>query len=225
MRKILSLLIFSTQLVYAQERPFWEEIQAFKRRDSIRLPQRKSILFIGSSSIAFWKNLHGDFPDRSVINRGFGGSGLPHVTEYADEIIFPYKPKQIVIYCGENDFYQGEGVTPEMVATRFEQLFTLIREKLPRTHIAFVSLKPSPRRQTLMPEMEKTNALVSNYLSKQKRASYINIYDVMLNAEGKPRKELFTEDDLHMNESGYAIWKRSIEPYLKRTRKPRADQV
>lgn len=217
----LLLFIFSSQFVYSQERPFWKEIQAYKKQDSLNFPARKSILFVGSSSFAFWKSLSQDFPQRRVINRGFGGSGLPHVIQYADDIIFPYEPKQIIIYCGENDFYQGEGVTPEMVAARFEQLFKKIRKELPRTHIAFVSLKPSPRRQALMPEMLKTNALIKDYLDKQKRASYINIYDVMLDAQGNPRKELFTEDNLHMNENGYAIWKRSIEPHLKKTGKPR----
>ena len=36
----------------------------------------------------------------------------------------------------------------------------------------------------------------------------------MLDAAGKPRKELFVEDDLHLNAHGYAIWQRIIQPYL-----------
>jgi len=37
----------------------------------------------------------------------------------------------------------------------------------------------------------------------------------MLDAEGKPRKELFVEDMLHMNKSGYEIWQKALEPVLK----------
>lgn len=223
MKKALFAFLFLclTIRLVAQELPFWKEIQAYKKQDSLHFPPRKAILFVGSSSIAFWKNLQNNFPEHRVINRGFGGSGLPHVIQYANDIIFPYKPKQIVIYCGENDFYQGKGITPEIVAARFSQLFNLIREKLPRTHIAFITLKPSPRRQALMPEMVKTNALIETFLKNQKRADFINIYDEMLDAQGNPRKELFKEDNLHMNANGYAIWQQKIAPYLKKTRKPK----
>jgi lysophospholipase L1-like esterase len=72
-----------------------------------------------------------------------------------------------------------------------------------------------------MPEMVKTNALIETFLRDQKRADFINIYDVMLDAQGNPRKELFTEDNLHMNANGYAIWQQKIAPYLKKTRKPK----
>jgi lysophospholipase L1-like esterase len=38
----------------------------------------------------------------------------------------------------------------------------------------------------------------------------------MIDDEGKPIAELFGEDNLHMNKKGYTIWKRAIEPYLKK---------
>jgi lysophospholipase L1-like esterase len=175
---------------------------------------------VGSSSFNFWKDLQQDFPDHRVINRGFGGSGLPNVIEYADLVVLPYKPKQVVVYCGENDFYQAKDVTPELVASRFEQLFKMIRKELPKTYVTFVSLKPSPRRKELMPEMVKTNALVKEFIEKEKRATFVNVYDPMLDAAGRPRKELFKSDSLHMNEIGYDLWQKAIRPHLRKTRKP-----
>jgi len=218
-RSLLLLFVFVSFVSIAQERQFWNEIRGFKKEDSIRFPAKKAILFVGSSSFRMWKTLAQDFPDHKVINRGFGGSGLPNVIEYVNDIIFPYKPKQVIVYCGENDFFREQNITPEIVAARFEQLFKMIRTKMPRVHIAFVAIKPSPRRQAIMPQMVQTNTLVKNFLEKQKRAAFINIYDEMLDAQGNPRKELFTEDDLHMNASGYAIWKRIVLPYLKKTKK------
>jgi lysophospholipase L1-like esterase len=76
-------------------------------------------------------------------------------------------------------------------------------------------MKPSPRRQSLMPKMEKANALISDFLKQQRKASYVNIYNAMLDAQGAPRQELFLKDNLHMNEKGYAIWIEAIEPHLK----------
>lgn len=224
MRQCIVIILILTNIyqVSAQERPFRNEIRAFKHQDSIAMPPKKAILFVGSSSIRMWKTLNEDFPNHIVINRGFGGAGLPHVIAYADEIIFPYKPKQIVIYCGENDFYQAENVTADQVADRFRQLFSMIREKLPKTHIAFISLKPSPSRQEKMQEMARANSLIEEFLKEQKRVAFINIYDDMLDTGGSPRKELFIEDNLHMNASGYALWRSEVAPNLQKTRKPKS---
>lgn len=220
-KKYLAIIfVFALFQVRSQERQFWNEIEAFKKQDSLRFPPKRAILFVGSSTFRVWNDLQNDFPRHRVINRGFGGSGLQHLTEYVDEIIYPYKPKQIVIYCGENDFFQGENITPDTVLMRFKKFFGLIRDKFPRTHIAYISLKPSPRRQALMPQMEKTNALVQDFLRRERRTSFISIYQEMIDAQGNPKKELFTEDNLHMNRNGYLLWKKEILPYLKRTKRP-----
>ena len=161
-----------------------------------------------------WKDLQNAFPRHVVINRGFGGSSLPHVIDYADEIVIPYKPKQVVIYCGENDF-TNDTVTSKIVTDRFVTLFNLLRKELPRTEIVFVSMKPSPSRQRLMTEIEAANDAIRDFLQSKKRAAYVDIWDDMLDKNGAPRKELFLKDMLHMNEAGYAIWQKAIAPHLK----------
>lgn len=215
MKKIIAVLLvgFSFTLS-AQPGPFWKEIQAFKKADSIQMPERNAIVFVGSSSFRMWKDLQADFPDHKVINRGFGGSSLPHVIAYADEIVIPYKPKQVVIYCGDNDF-MTDSVTSALVVNRFRQLFHLLREKLPRAEIIYVSIKPSPSRQHLMPEMAAANEAIRDFIESQRKATFVNIWDPMLDANGAPRKELFLQDMLHMNAKGYAIWQKAIEPHLK----------
>ncbi len=97
-------IALSLQNVCAQQHPaFWEEIQIFKKQDSIHFPTKHAILFVGSSSFTKWTDVQNYFPKYKIINRGFGGSSLSDVIRYADDIIFPYHPKQVVIYCGEND--------------------------------------------------------------------------------------------------------------------------
>jgi len=143
---LLIVLLGFTE-VHAQHTPFYSNIQKFKRQDSISFPPKNAILFIGSSSFTKWTDVQDYFPGFTIINRGFGGSSLPHLILYANDIIFPYKPRQIVIYCGDNDLAASDTVTAETVYKRFKQLFHLVREKLPRVSIAFVSIKPSPSRQ------------------------------------------------------------------------------
>lgn len=215
MKRLLTFLFVCSGLVlFAQDRPFWKEIKEFKRADSVSSPPQNAIVFVGSSSFRMWKDLQNAFPQHVVINRGFGGSSLPHVIEYADEIILPYKPKQVVIYCGENDF-TNDTVTSKIVTDRFITLFNLLRKELPRTEIVFVSMKPSPSRQRLMTEIDAANDEIRNFLQSKKRAAYVDIWDDMLDKNGEPRKELFLKDMLHMNASGYAIWQKAIAPHLK----------
>lgn len=215
MKRVLTVLFVCCSLVpFAQDRPFWKEIKAFKSADSVKSPPQNAIVFVGSSSFRMWKDLQDAFPRHVVINRGFGGSSLPHVIDYADEIVIPYKPKQVVIYCGENDF-TNDTVTSKIVTGRFITLFNLLRKELPRTEIVFVSMKPSPSRQRLMTEIDAANDEIRNFLQSKKRAAYVDIWDDMLDKNGAPRKELFLNDMLHMNAAGYAIWQKAIAPHLK----------
>lgn len=214
MRILLTALVVCwSLLLYAQNRPFYKEIRSFEAQDSIQAPPEHAIVFVGSSSFKMWTNVQQSFPDHTIINRGFGGSSLPHVIDYADKIIIPYKPKQVVVYCGENDF-MSDTVTSEIVVERFKTLFRLLRKDLPRTEIVFVSMKPSPSRQQLMPKIAAANASIRKFLQKNRRAVYVDIWDAMLDSNGQPRKELFLKDMLHMNEKGYAIWQKAIEPHL-----------
>lgn len=208
------MLVLSSCTLTAQEKPFAKEIQRFKVADSLQSPPKNAIVFVGSSSFRMWQDVQEDFPGHTIINRGFGGSSLPHVIEYADEIVIPYKPKQVVIYCGENDFTK-DTVTSKMVEDRFITLFTNLRKALPKVDVVYVSMKPSPSRQHLMPKIAAANNAIRDFLETQRRTTFVNIWDPMLDENGSPRKELFLKDMLHMNEKGYAIWQKAIAPHLK----------
>ena len=205
-------LLLNTFHLSAQ--PFINEIKAFKKADSVSFPPKKAILFVGSSSFRLWENIQGDFPAYNIINRGFGGSSLPDLIRYENDVIFPYDPSQIVIYCGENDFTTSDTVTGKIVFERFQQLFSDIREKYPKVHIAYVSIKPSPSRAKYRKEIEEANESIRLFLKKKKKTVYIDIYNAMLRPDGSYMTELFLADQLHMNRSGYVIWQKQIEPHL-----------
>ncbi|MEX6690281.1 GDSL-type esterase/lipase family protein [Danxiaibacter flavus] len=213
-------LFFCLTLLFSgyvfSQRPFQADINAFKKQDSIQMPPANSILFVGSSSFAKWKDVQDYFPGYTIINRGFGGSSLPDVYGYANDIIFPYKAKQIVIYCGENDFTASDTVSVATVVDRTVKLFNLIRDKQPNVAILYVSMKPSPSRRLLMPKFEKANEVIKAYLSTQPNTGYADVYHPMLNENKEPRESLFTDDNLHMNAEGYGLWQTIIQPLLVR---------
>ena len=105
---------------------FKKEIDAFMKSDSLSMPASGGILFVGSSSFTKWVDIKEYFPGYPIINRGFGGSSLPDVINYAEQAIVKYKPKQIYIYCGENDIAGSDAVTADTVLNRFKQLYSII---------------------------------------------------------------------------------------------------
>ena len=211
---IVALLLIGTP-AFNQELPFWLEIREYKRQDSIAFPKANSILFVGSSSFAFWKTMQEDLKEYPVINRGFGGSELSHAILYADKIILPYRPKQVVIYSGENDIAVGN-MNADSVKLRFTKLFNIIRKNLPKTKISYISMKPSPSRIHLKSEMMKANQLIKDFLKKEKNTSFVDVFPLMLDKQGNPRQELFLNDMLHMNPDGYEIWVKELKKHLKK---------
>jgi lysophospholipase L1-like esterase len=209
-------LIFFISVADAQKPAFYNDIQAFKSADSSHFPPAHAILFVGSSSFTKWKDVQDYFPGFPIINRGFGGSTLPDVIRYAPEIIFPYKPTQVVIYCGENDLASSDTVTARLVFERFKHLFFLIRKNIPQAKITYVSMKPSPSRRKLMQKMQQGNAMIKGFLQQQSNSSFINVFDRMLDANGQPLKNIYLSDSLHMNTKGYEVWQKIMRPYLKK---------
>lgn len=204
-------------LAFYRGKPFYDAIRDFQQADSLQMPASKSILLIGSSSFTYWKDVATYFPGYRIVNRGFGGSSLPDLIRYQDYIIYPYDPKQILIYCGENDFAAADTVTVTTVVNRFKQLFWDIRVRLPRVPISYISMKPSPSRAALLPKFKEANQQIKAFLATQKGTTYIDVYQAMLQSDGRPIGEIFTSDSLHMNPKGYLIWQKQIRYHLKKT--------
>ena len=189
----------------------WEpEIQVFEATDRTNPPPQNGILFIGSSSFRLWKTLAQDFPGKPVINRGFGGSEIADSTAFAERILFPYHPRMIVLYAGDNDLAGGK--SPERVVADYRAFVSTVRAHLPDARIAFLSIKPSPSRWRLKDRIEEVNHQIA--AMKDRGLVFIDIYPHMLDADGKPRTELFLADGLHPNAKAYQLWASVIAPYL-----------
>lgn len=207
------LLFAFTHLKAQTNPPFYDEIQAFRQQDSLHQPAHHGIVFTGSSSIRMWKNLQESFAGYPVLNRGFGGSTLPDLDRYLSDLVFRYHPKQVVIYSGENDI-ATDTVDANMVFRRFRTVYDKIRKELPDVPLVYISIKPSPSRRKYFPIMIEANRLIKSFLDTQHKARFVDVFSIMLDSSGEPMKDIFLEDNLHMNAKGYAIWKKAILPQL-----------
>lgn len=198
---------------YPDPKRFESDIEAFEAKDAQGMPPEDAILFVGSSSITRWNaRLPADMAPLEVIGRGFGGSTMNDLIHYADRVVFPYQPKAIVVYEGDNDIESG--ASAEGVAESVEVFVDLVKERLPDAEIYFLSIKPTLARWSLWPEMRRANTMIRDYTRGRDDLHYIDIATPMLGGDGQPRVELLSEDHLHMTSAGYAIWTDIIKAKL-----------
>ena len=188
------------------------EIAAFERADRAQPLPAGAVLFIGSSSIRFWKTLATDFPEVHTINRGFGGSEIADSTFFADRIVAPYHPRAIVMYAGDNDVEAGN--SPGQVRDDFAAFVRKARVVDPGVPIAFIAIKPSMARKALLPQIRAANDLVRAYAATQQQVAYLDVFTPMLGEDGQPQAKWFIQDGLHMNRSGYALWIGVVRPWV-----------
>jgi lysophospholipase L1-like esterase len=193
----------------------WQaEISAFERADREARPAPGGIVFAGSSSIRLWTTLEHDFAGLPVLNRGFGGSQIREVTAFADRIVIRYRPRLIVFYCGSNDVMAGRRV-PDVVDD-FRAFVAKVRDPLPQVRILYIANAPNPARWERKNAWLELNSRIKAYSESDSRLAYVDIWPEMLDAAGRPRPELFVEDQLHMSPRGYAIWTRVVRPVVER---------
>lgn len=207
-----SIAFPATTQAAAKPHPFEKDIEAFEKADLKKAPPADATLFVGSSTIRFWTTVATDFPEFPTINRGFGGSRIIDSTFYADRIVIPYHPKRIVFYAGDNDL--AEGRSPEQVSADFQAFVQKVHTDLPQIPIYFLAIKPSLARWKLVDKIREANQLIEKEIAADPSLHFVDVFTPMLGADGKPRKELFRPDGLHMVRAGYELWISILKPML-----------
>jgi len=194
---------------------FWKRaIRRFEESDRAHPPQPGVIVFTGSSSINFWKSLAQDMSPLNVVNRGFGGSQMAHVTHYATRIVLPYSPGAVVVYAGENDLARPWSKSPETVLHDFQEFVESVQGQLPTTWIYFLSVKPTLRRWKQRLKQQRTNQLIEEFCRMRPQVQFVDVSSQMLDSRGRPRRDLFKWDGLHPSTRCYALWTSIIRPIL-----------
>lgn len=193
----------------------WQaDMARFAARDVTEPPPANPVVFTGSSSARMWTTLAQDFPGVPVLNRGFGGSQVRDALWHADQVAIRYRPRQVVLYAGDNDIDAGR--SPQQVLADLQALVARLRQDLPSVRISYLAIKPSPLRIDQLDRQREANARVRTWLSTQPDTDFIDVATPMLDARGQPHEELFIGDRLHMSPAGYALWRQLVTPYLVR---------
>jgi acetyl esterase/lipase/lysophospholipase L1-like esterase len=196
---------FAEQLGRAR---FEDEISAFLQADLREPPQPCGVLFVGSSSIRFWKSLDKDMAPVPVINRGFGGSAIADINNYFDRVVTPYHPAAIFFYAGENDVAAGKPAAD--VVADFETFLALKSRTLGGVPVYFISLKPSKLRFDQLSRQGEVNAAIRLLARRHSELRFIDVRSAMM--ENGAVRDVYAEDGLHLNGEGYRIWTTLIRP-------------
>ncbi len=144
---------------------FAADIQAFADWDTKNAIPADPIVFAGSSSIRLW-NTGERFPDKPVVNRGFGGSQLSDVNMYIRETVLRYHPRIVVLYAGDNDINAGK--TNDQVFAAYEIFVDAVHGADSTADIIFIPIKPSVQRWALWPQMRDLNARIRSYIQQHR---------------------------------------------------------
>ena len=165
------------------------------------------VVFYGSSSIRLWPGLENE----GIVNRGFGGSTLEACVYFFERLIVPLHPRSLVVYAGDNDL--GDGRSPEQVFSCFKQFTVKIEKELPGVPFGYMSVKPSPARAPILDRIRRANELIQREIEAHPAAYFIPVYEAMLDEKGRPRKDLFLSDGLHLDLAGYRLWEQLLAPF------------
>ncbi|WP_372785931.1 GDSL-type esterase/lipase family protein [Phenylobacterium sp.] len=189
---------------------FAPEIAAFAAADRDHRPPPCGFLFVGSSSIRFWKTLEADMAPQPAINRGFGGSTVADVDYYFEQVVTPYRPRAIVFYAGENDL--NAGAAPRAVTADFVRFMDLKTRALGAAPVYFISLKPSKLRWAQRDAQAQVNAQIQALAAQRPDLRYVDVVPAMLTG-GVP-KDIYVADGLHMTPEGYKLWTEVVRPVV-----------
>jgi len=190
---------------------FEKEVTSLVAGDSA-IHNKRIILFTGSSSIRLWTGLKDYFPEKNVLNRGFGGSEMSDLLYYFDQLVKPYKARKIFIYEGDNDL--NSGVAPELILANAERLLSKIRSVSKKTKVYFISPKPSLARWQMKDKYKAFNGSLQAWTSTKKNVYFIDMWAPLTDQNGEVLNDIFIEDKLHLNEKGYDIWSAVISKYV-----------
>ena len=202
-----------TSFFFAQDSaPFGREVsEIVKRNDSLWDSSRETIVFTGSSSIRFWKDLQERFPENQVLNAGFGGSQASDLLYHLNDLVLRYEPKKVFVYEGDNDIFSKK--SPRKILHTTQSIVENLLKSDGEREVVLISAKPSISRWKLRGKYRRLNRKLAKCAMNTQQVDFVDGWSPMLNGR-KVKTDIFVEDGLHMNGRGYEIWYNALKEFV-----------
>ena len=173
-----------------------------------------AIVFVGDSITEGWHTLEQDFADLKikVVNRGIGGDTTPNLLYRLHVDVLDLQPRALVLLIGTNDL--GEHTAPADIADNLRVLHRRVRAAYPQIPIAWCLVMPRKGDDTYPERIRALNGLIREIVATDSRITVCDTFTALALPDGSSIPEDFVPDRLHLNASGYAVWKGVLHPIV-----------
>jgi lysophospholipase L1-like esterase len=144
--------------------------------------------------------------------------------EAADRAAPP--PQGAILFAGDSQFYRwktihedlpgytlvNRGIDSFQLRDLIHYADRLVVPHAPRLIVLHVGGNDVHNGRT--PAQVETNRVIREYVATRPDLGFVDLWDAMLTADGKPREDLWVEDRVHPNHAGYLIRARLTRPLL-----------
>jgi hypothetical protein len=192
---------------YSQALERWEDdIVALTSRDQTETHGDDEILMIGSSSIRLWDDIAVDMAPYRVIQRGYGGAKYSDLAVFASRLIQPHRYRAMVVFVANDIAGKPDDPTIDQVDGWVRHVVDVSRRHQPDAPVLIIEVTPTMKRWEQWSRIRALNARLREITLLTPMVWIVPTAEHYLDPRGMPREKLFVDDQLHLNEDGYAIW-------------------
>jgi platelet-activating factor acetylhydrolase IB subunit beta/gamma len=176
------------------------------------------VLLVGDSITIQWgDSWKRNFPNLTAINIGIGGDKTQNVLWRLDHGgVEGLKPDSIVLMIGNNNMFFVPETGVQAAARGIEMCVLNLRAKFPQATILVAKILPAhgPGNR-FYDDIIKTNvALDKLQLDKDPKVRVLDLTGEFTHSDGSLKKELFTQDSIHLSPAGYDAYAAKLKSSL-----------
>jgi lysophospholipase L1-like esterase len=167
----------------------------------------KEILFMGDSLTGFydWQNR---FPGFIVQNLGNAGEPVEGLIERLGKLRFLKSPDYLFLMTGINNLRRGD----HDIVERLREVADFLAAEIKNGVVVLQSILPVTH--WVPPAVIEEVNLALRRMAQAHGMTYLDLYILFLDKEGRPDPGLYEEDGVHLSGKGYTIWSGAVEDYL-----------
>jgi len=188
----------------------WDQINESRKNDSLE------VVILGDSLPWGLSRLRNSslLPGKRFFNYAHPGDRIEHALWRVNNgLLDGLEPKLVLLMVGTNNLRQKSYVMdPPEIVEGISNLVTHIRKVVPEAEILIYGVLPrvyKPSKNLFPGSVPQLNALLKEYCERE-QLHFVDLSDQYQISDGKLRPGLYTKDGLHLSESGYALWIKSI---------------
>jgi len=175
---------------------------------------RDAVVFVGDSITEGWRTLGTDFADLGVkvANRGISGDTTPNLVHRLQDDVLALRPRAVVLLIGTNDL--GENTPPEQIAANIAAVHRRVRAAAPKIPFAFCLVMARRGNNGYPERIRDLNARIATLAKADPLATLCDTFTPLAQADGASKPEAYVPDRLHLNATGYGVWRDAMRPIL-----------